>query len=84
VTDPSLADGVSCDDAGCVVPKADGALVALSLRADALADDCVRAGLVCASAACIVRRLGDRSQAAAAAGRAGVAREAWWLRSGRR
>ena len=46
VTDPSLADGVSCDDAGCVAPKADGALVALSLRADALADDCVRAGLV--------------------------------------
>ena len=46
VTDPSLADGVSCDDAGCVVPKADGALVAPSLRADALADDCLRAGLV--------------------------------------
>jgi competence protein ComEC len=32
VNDPSLSDGVSCDDAGCVVPKADGALVALSLR----------------------------------------------------
>jgi competence protein ComEC len=29
-----------------VVPKADGALVAPSLRADALADDCLRAGLV--------------------------------------
>src|ERR1700710_2963606 len=25
--DPSLADGVSCDEAGCVVPMADGALV---------------------------------------------------------
>jgi competence protein ComEC len=46
VGDPSLADGVSCDDAGCVVPNADGALVALSLRADALADDCLRAALV--------------------------------------
>jgi len=46
VSDPSLSDGVSCDDLGCVVPKADGALVALSLRADALADDCARAALV--------------------------------------
>jgi competence protein ComEC len=46
VTDPSLSDGVSCDDAGCVMPKADGALVALSLRAEALADDCARAALV--------------------------------------
>ena len=46
VNDPSLSDGVSCDDLGCVVPKADGALVALSLRADALADDCARAALV--------------------------------------
>jgi len=46
VADPSLSQGVSCDDLGCVVPKADGALVALSLRADALADDCARAALV--------------------------------------
>jgi competence protein ComEC len=45
VTDPSLSDGVSCDDLGCVVPKADAALVALSPRADALADDCARAAL---------------------------------------
>jgi competence protein ComEC len=44
--DPSLADGVSCDDAGCVVPMADGALVAQALRPDALADDCARAALV--------------------------------------
>ncbi|SDH34600.1 competence protein ComEC [Bradyrhizobium sp. Rc2d] len=42
----SLADGVSCDDAGCVTPLADGRLVALSLRIDALADDCSRAALV--------------------------------------
>jgi competence protein ComEC len=41
--DPSLADGVSCDDAGCVVPAADGAMVAQTLRPDALTDDCIRA-----------------------------------------
>ena len=44
--DASLADGVSCDDAGCVAGLADGGLVAQSLRADALADDCERAALV--------------------------------------
>lgn len=42
----SLADGASCDEAGCVAPLADGRLVALSLRIDALADDCSRAALV--------------------------------------
>jgi competence protein ComEC len=42
----SLADGVSCDDAGCVAGLADGSLVAQSLRADGLADDCARAVLV--------------------------------------
>jgi competence protein ComEC len=41
-----LADGVSCDEAGCVAGLADGSLVAQSQRADALADDCVRAVLV--------------------------------------
>jgi competence protein ComEC len=44
--DPSLTDGVSCDDAGCVVPAAGGWLVAVPLRPDALADDCERAGLI--------------------------------------
>lgn len=43
---PSLAAGVSCDEAGCVTPLADGRLVALALRIDALADDCSRAALV--------------------------------------
>jgi competence protein ComEC len=43
---PALADGVSCDEAGCVTPLADGRLVALALRIDALADDCSRAALV--------------------------------------
>ncbi|HZE51773.1 MAG TPA: ComEC/Rec2 family competence protein [Bradyrhizobium sp.] len=36
----SLTDGVSCDDEGCVTPLADGRFVALTLRPDALADDC--------------------------------------------
>jgi competence protein ComEC len=37
---------VSCDEAGCVTPLADGRLVALAMRIDALADDCSRAALV--------------------------------------
>src|SRR5712664_3175850 len=45
-TDSSLSDGVSCDDTGCVVPMADGSLVAQALRADALTDDCARAALI--------------------------------------
>ena len=44
--DPSLSDGVSCDDAGCVVPMADGSLVAQALRPEALTDDCARALLI--------------------------------------
>lgn len=44
--DASLADGVACDGAGCVAGLADGGLVAQSLRADGLADDCVHAVLV--------------------------------------
>ena len=44
--DPSLAERVSCDDTGCVVPMADGSLVAQALRPDALADDCARAALI--------------------------------------
>jgi competence protein ComEC len=44
--DASLGEGVSCDEAGCVAPMADGALVALALRPEALADDCAQAALV--------------------------------------
>jgi competence protein ComEC len=44
--DTSLIEGVSCDDAGCVAAMADGALVALALRPEALADDCDRAAVV--------------------------------------
>lgn len=42
----SLGGGVSCDDAGCVTPLADGRMIALALRIDALPDDCGRAALV--------------------------------------
>src|ERR1019366_1449868 len=44
--DGSLTDGVSCDDAGCVAQMADGRFVALTLRPDALDDDCERAALL--------------------------------------
>jgi competence protein ComEC len=44
--DGSLADGVSCDDAGCVVEAGGGGFITQALRGDALADDCERAVLV--------------------------------------
>lgn len=44
--DTSLGEGVSCDDAGCVVPLTDGRFVSLALRAEALEDDCARAVLI--------------------------------------
>jgi competence protein ComEC len=44
--DASLADGVSCDDEGCVVEMAGGGFVAFSLKPEALADDCERAALL--------------------------------------
>jgi competence protein ComEC len=45
----SLADGVSCDEDGCVTELAGGRLVALASRIDALTDDCSRAALVVTS-----------------------------------
>jgi competence protein ComEC len=45
-SDPSLSEGASCDEAGCVEQMADGGLVAQALRSEALADDCLRASLV--------------------------------------
>jgi competence protein ComEC len=45
-TDPSLNEGVSCDEAGCVAQLADGGFVALALRPDALSDDCEHAALL--------------------------------------
>jgi competence protein ComEC len=44
--DPALAEGVSCDEAGCVVQVAGGGVVALAQRPEALEDDCARAVVV--------------------------------------
>jgi competence protein ComEC len=44
--DPSLANGVSCDEVGCVAPLSDGAFVSLARQPEALADDCDRAVLI--------------------------------------
>jgi competence protein ComEC len=46
----SLRKGVSCDADGCVAALADGGLVALSFRADGIADDCAKARVVVALA----------------------------------
>ncbi len=45
-SDASLTDGVSCDEEGCVAQLADGGFIALTLRPEALADDCERAALL--------------------------------------
>ena len=75
--DVSLGDSVSCDDAGCVSPLADGRFVALALRGEALVDDCSRASLVVtvkpASADCaavVIDRARLRKQGALALWRA--------------
>jgi competence protein ComEC len=44
--DPTLAEGVSCDEAGCVVQVSGGGVVALARRPDAMEDDCVRAAVM--------------------------------------
>ena len=44
--DASLTTSVSCDDLGCVMQSAGGALVAQAFRPEALADDCERAALI--------------------------------------
>lgn len=44
--DGSLADGVSCDDAGCVTQASGGAVIALTLKPEAFADDCARAAVI--------------------------------------
>ncbi len=46
-TDSSLAEGVSCDESGCVTQMSPGGFfVALAQRPDALTDDCERAALL--------------------------------------
>src|SRR5262249_23106798 len=47
--DPSLAQGVACDEIGCVARLADGTIVTLATAAEAYADDCRLAGLVVTS-----------------------------------
>jgi competence protein ComEC len=47
--DSSLANGVSCDEAGCVAQMKDGRYATLALRPEALADDCERAALIVTS-----------------------------------
>jgi competence protein ComEC len=44
--DPSLAEGVSCDESGCVTQTVGGRLIALALRPESLTDDCERAALI--------------------------------------
>jgi competence protein ComEC len=44
--DPTLMEGVSCDDRGCVTQASDGRFVALARHLDALTDDCDRAALI--------------------------------------
>jgi len=46
VTDPSMTQGVACDEAGCVVEGKEGDLVALAQRPKALADDCAQAKIL--------------------------------------
>jgi len=46
ITDPSLTQGVACDEAGCVVEGKGGDLVALTKQPDALADDCRQAKVI--------------------------------------
>jgi competence protein ComEC len=46
VADASLGEGVSCDNSGCVTQTTGGALVALSWRPEAMADDCERAAVI--------------------------------------
>ena len=41
--DPSLKDGIACDDAGCVLPLIGGGYVTIALRPEAFADDCMKA-----------------------------------------
>ncbi|TAK50051.1 MAG: ComEC family competence protein [Xanthobacteraceae bacterium] len=45
VADPSLTEGVRCDELGCVAPVREGGTVALARTVAALADDCARAAV---------------------------------------
>lgn len=44
--DPTLGEGISCDEAGCVAQLPDSAFATLAHRPEALADDCERAAVI--------------------------------------
>lgn len=45
-SDPSLREGIACDEIGCVARLADGTMVALPFAAEAFEEDCRRAAVV--------------------------------------
>jgi competence protein ComEC len=45
-TDPTLRQGITCDEAGCIGRLADGALVSVALSIEAFEEDCRRAAVV--------------------------------------
>ncbi len=47
--DPTLRNGFTCDEAGCISRLKDGALVSIVLTAEAFEEDCARAALVLSS-----------------------------------
>ncbi len=47
--DPTLSEGVACDEIGCIVRLADGSAVAIAFQAEAVAEDCLTASLVVTS-----------------------------------
>jgi competence protein ComEC len=77
-TDPSLAKGFRCDDAGCTAELAGGKLVSRVLAADAFQEDCARAAVVVSAReappgcqALVIDRKVSRAGGAAALERAG-------------
>jgi competence protein ComEC len=46
VGDPSLSNGVSCDEAACVAALADGRLVSLARSPEAVVEDCEKAAVL--------------------------------------
>jgi competence protein ComEC len=46
VNDPTLGEGVRCDEAGCILPLPDGRLVAFAKTPEAFPEDCRRAAVV--------------------------------------
>jgi competence protein ComEC len=46
VKEKELAEGIRCDDAGCIARLADGAIVAIARRPEAFEEDCRRAAVV--------------------------------------